>query len=100
LKGWDDAVAKDALDTAIKAWNDETAHPTPNPARDSSGASVPGGSSGSGVLAASQGAVPGTKAGGHGQHGRSGTQGPPTAAGVEAPPPDAFGRGDFEIGQV
>ena len=99
LKGWDDALAKDALDTAIKAWNDETAHPTPNPARDSPGASVPGGSSGSGVLAASQGAVSGARAGGNGQ-GRSGSQAARTATGVEAPPPDAFGRGDFEVGQV
>jgi endoglucanase len=99
LKGWDDALAKDALDTAIKAWNDEKTHPTPNPVRDSSGASVPGGSSGSGVLAASQGAVSGTQAGGSGQ-GRSGTQAAHTATGVEAPPPDAFGRGDFEVGQV
>src|ERR1700760_3991290 len=71
LKGWDDALARDALDTAIKAWNDEQAHPTPNPARDSSGASVPGGSSGSGVLAASQGAVSGAQPGGSRQ-GRSG----------------------------
>jgi endoglucanase len=99
LKGWDDALAKDALDTATKAWNDETAHPTPNPARDSSGASVPGGSSGSGVLAASQGVVSGAQAGDKG-HGRSGTQAAHTATGVEAPPPDAFGRGDFEVGQV
>jgi len=37
LKGWDDALAKDALDTAIKAWNDETVHPTPNPGRDAFG---------------------------------------------------------------
>src|ERR1039457_5598652 len=29
LKGWDDALAKDCLDAAIKAWNDEKAHPTP-----------------------------------------------------------------------
>jgi hypothetical protein len=99
LKGWDDALAKDALDTATKAWNDETAHPTPNPARDSSGASVPGGSSGSGVLAASQGAVSRAQAGGNGQ-GRSGTQAAHTANGIGAPPPDAFGRGDFEPGQV
>jgi len=93
LKGWDDALAKDALDTAIKAWNDEVAHPTPNPARDSSGASVPGGSSGSGVLAASQGAMAGAK-----KQGRPKTA--HNATGVEAPPPDAFGRGDFEVGQV
>ena len=97
LKGWDDALAKDALDTAIKAWNDETAHPTPNPARDSSGASVPGGSSGSGVLAASQGTVAGTQ---RGSKGRAGARAAHSTTGVEAPPPDAFGRGDFEVGQV
>ena len=28
LKGWDDALAKDCLETAIKAWNDEKANPT------------------------------------------------------------------------
>jgi endoglucanase len=99
LKGWDDAMAKDALDTAIKAWNDEKAHPTPNPARNSSGASVPGGSSASGVLAASQGAVSGAQASGSGQA-RSRTRPAHTATGVEAPPPDAFGRGDFEVGQA
>jgi endoglucanase len=92
-------LAKDALDTAIKAWNDEKDHPTPNPARDSSGASVPGGSSGSGVLAASQGATTGARAGGNG-HDRSGNRTKHAANGVEAPPPDAFGRGDFEVGQV
>ena len=32
LKGWDDALAKDCLETAIKAWNDEKANPTPTPA--------------------------------------------------------------------
>ena len=90
LKGWDDALAKDALDTAIKAWNDEKAHPTPNPPRDSSGASVPGGAPGAGVLAASQGVV---------SRG-SGTRPPRTSTGVDTPPPDAFGRGDFEVGQV
>jgi endoglucanase len=94
LKGWDDALAKDALDTAIKAWNDEVAHPTPNPSRNSSGASVPGGSSGSGVLAASQGAVAGA------QHGGKDRSPKHKATGAEAPPPDAFGRGDFEVGQV
>ena len=56
LKGWDDALAKDCLETAIKAWNDEKAHPTKFPGRpifeddddDNAGA---------GVLAASQGVV-------------------------------------------
>jgi endoglucanase len=54
LKGWDDALAKDCLDTAIKAWNIENAHPTPQPARAGwdEGAPEP---PGSGVLAASQG---------------------------------------------
>ncbi len=99
LKGWDDVLAKDALDTATRAWYDEMAHPTPNPARDSSGASVPGGSSGSGVLAASQGAVSGAGGGGNGSA-RPGTPAVHTANGIDAPPPDAFGRGDFEAGQV
>jgi hypothetical protein len=99
LKGWDDALAKDALATAVKAWNDEQAHPTPNPARDSSGASVPGGSSGSGVLAASQGAVSGAGAGDSSKR-RSGAKAAHGATGTDAPPPDAFGRGDFEVGQV
>lgn len=29
LKGWDDPLAKECLDTAIKLWNEEQAHPTP-----------------------------------------------------------------------
>jgi hypothetical protein len=57
LKGWDDALAKDCLDTAIKAWKDTTANPTLYP--------TDGGpdrqASRSGVLAASQGAVSGTQ---------------------------------------
>jgi endoglucanase len=94
LRGWDDALAKDALDTAIKAWNDENAHPTPNPARNSSGASVPGGNYAAGVLAASQGALAGAKPA---KKERSSKH---RATGAETPPPDAFGRGDFEVGQV
>jgi endoglucanase len=50
LEGWDDAMAKDSLNTAIKAWNDEKAHPTPMVGF---GHAAPG----SGVLAASQGTV-------------------------------------------
>jgi hypothetical protein len=57
LKGWDDALAKDCLETAIKAWKDTSANPTLYP--------TDGGpdrqASGSGVLAASQGAVVGTQ---------------------------------------
>jgi hypothetical protein len=58
LKGWDDALAKDCLDTAIKAWNDEKAHPTPV---GGGFGGAPAGASG-GVLAASQGAVAGSQA--------------------------------------
>ena len=53
LKGWDDALAKDCLETAIKAWNGEKAHPTPAPAH----LSYEGEPIASGVLAASQGAT-------------------------------------------
>ncbi|HET6169843.1 MAG TPA: glycoside hydrolase family 9 protein, partial [Terracidiphilus sp.] len=34
LKGWNDALAKDCLDAAVKLWNDEKTHPAPNPFRD------------------------------------------------------------------
>jgi endoglucanase len=60
LKDSDPALAKDCLDTAIKAWNDEKAHPTPNQSG-GSGAALAG-TPGGGVLAASQGAVTGTQA--------------------------------------
>ena len=60
LKGWDDALAKDCLETAITAWNDEKAHPTAvrfggwNFESDED-------ASGGGVLAASQGTVAGAQ---------------------------------------
>jgi hypothetical protein len=57
LKGWDDALAKDSLETAIKAWNDEKLHPTPPPARPGWDQGAPETGSGAGVLAASQGVV-------------------------------------------
>lgn len=56
LKGWDDAMAKDCLETAIKAWNDEKAHPTPMSMKPFGGDSPEEAPAG-GVLAASQGAV-------------------------------------------
>lgn len=59
LKGYDDAMAKDCLDTAIRAWNDERAHPTPFPGGGWGGA--PDAAPANGVLAASQGAVNGTQ---------------------------------------
>ncbi len=55
LKGWDDPLAKDCLDTAIKAWNDEKAHPTPWPASANFGGAAP--AAPGGVLAASQGST-------------------------------------------
>ena len=64
LKGWDDALAQDCLDTAIKAWNDEKAHPTQNSAGGGLGGAAPAGAPGGGVLAASQGAVSGAQSGG------------------------------------
>jgi hypothetical protein len=88
LKGWDDALAKDCLDTAIKAWNDEKAHPTPNPAGGAFGGAAPAG----GVLAASQGAATGA------QGARNGQGSAPTASSTTtapAPPPAGFGRGGF-----
>ena len=60
LKGWDDATAKDCLDTAIKAWNAEKAHPTPFPPSGIGGGAVAAGAPG-GVLAASQGAIQGAR---------------------------------------
>lgn len=60
LKGWDDATAKECLDTAIKAWNDEKARPTPFPATSHFGGD-PDGAPATGVLAASQGTVTGTQ---------------------------------------
>jgi hypothetical protein len=76
LKGWDDALAKGCLETAIKAWNDEKAHPTPNPVRGGFGGAAPAGAPAQGVLAASQGAAPG-------------------APGAPATPPAGVGRGGF-----
>src|SRR4029077_12668069 len=59
LKGWDDALAKDCLETAIKAWNDEKANPTPFPSRGGLGGGNPANAPAQGVLAASQGVVGG-----------------------------------------
>jgi hypothetical protein len=78
LKGWDDAIAKDCLETAIKAWDGEKAHPTQTPGGGLGGA-APSGAPGGGVLAASQGAAPGRTGG---------------ASAPATPPPNA-GRGGF-----
>ena len=94
LKGWDDALAKDCLETAIKAWNDEKAHPTPNPAapairRSGAGSVLPR----SGVLAASQGAVSGAPGA---RNGQASSGAPAGSAATSAPaslrPPASAGR--------
>jgi endoglucanase len=95
LKGWDDALAKDCLATAIQAWNDEQAHPTQSAAGGGLGGSAPAGAPGGGVLAASQGAV----AGAHAQRDRN-AQGASANAGATAPPvapPASSSRGGFGV---
>jgi endoglucanase len=91
LKGWDDVLAKDCLETAIKAWNEGKAHPTPPPAG-SFGGAAPAGAPG-GVLAASQGSV----AGAHNANAAAPSASSTTVA--PAPPPDGFDRRAFSIGQ-
>ncbi len=90
LKGWDDATAKDCLATAVKAWNDEKAHPTQAAGR-GFGAEAPDGALEGGVLAASQG-----------HRGRPGASKPATAPATAAAVPAApvgSGRGRFSVGQ-
>ena len=104
LKGTDDALAKDCLETAIKAWNDEKAHPTPNPPGRGFGGAAPAGAPGGGVLAASQGAVAGaqsgrTAAGGSGAPTSSGATGAQAPAGAPPAPPAGFDRAAFNVAQ-
>src|SRR5450631_2856726 len=87
LKGWDDALAKDCLETAKKAWSDEKANPTPFPGRGGLGGGNPANAPAQGVLAASQGVVSG------------GGRGAPAIAGVPATPPPGAGRGGFGAAQ-
>ena len=97
LKGYDDALAKDCLDTAIKAWNDEKAHPTQFPSSGGFGGATPAGPAGApagGVLAASQGAVSNA-------HNGQGSLGASTSSGAtsaQTAPPAGFGRGRFGVG--
>jgi endoglucanase len=91
LKGWDDALAKDCLDTAIKAWNDTKAHPREYPTGGSEG-DAPAGAPAGGVLAASQGVV----AGAQGARKPAGSSGAPTSSGTTNAQPAApagFGHG-------
>ena len=91
LKSYDDALAKDCLDTAIKTWNDEKAHPTPFPAG-GFGGGAPTNAPAVGVLAASQGVVSGAP------KKPAGTTAP--AAPPTAPTPTAgSARNPFAVGQ-
>ena len=93
LKGWDDPLAKDCLNAAIKAWNDEKAHPT---MAGGGFGGTPEGASG-GVLAASQGVVGGSPArrNGTGNAGASASSASTNAP--TAPPPDSD-RNAFSAG--
>src|SRR5439155_25298169 len=89
LKEWDDTLAKDCLDTAIRAWNDEKAHPTQNPAGGGLGGASPAGAPGGGVLAASQGVVSGAQGG---RNGRGSSGAPITSNSGQRAPSAGFGR--------
>jgi endoglucanase len=91
LKGYDDAMAKDCLETAIKAWNDEKAHPTPFPAGGPFGRAAP---SPGGVLAASQGSVSGGQGNRNGRA-NSGSAANTAPANPPAPPPANPDRAAF-----
>jgi hypothetical protein len=96
LKGWDDPLAKDCLDTAIKAWNDEKAHPTPMPPRGGIGGGAPANAPATGgVLAASQGAVAGAPA----SPATPPTSGTPASGLSTAPPAPPANRNPFGVGQ-
>jgi hypothetical protein len=93
LKGWDNVLAKDCLDTAIKAWNDEKSHPTP---AGGGFGGTPAGASG-GVLAASQGAVAGAQPG---RNGTGSAGAPANSASTNAPsaPQAGSDRDRFGVG--
>src|SRR6476659_4609529 len=86
LKGWDDALAKDCLETAIKVWKDTTANPTLYPTSAGPDREAPAG----GVLAASQGMVSGAQ--GRKPKSSSGTPTNSGAQGAPAAPPAGSGR--------
>ena len=93
LKGWDDALAKDCLDTAIKAWKDTTANPTLYP----TGVGSDRLPSAGGVLAASQGVVSGSQ----GDRKPKGNPSTPANSGTtnaQPTPPVGPGRRGFGVG--
>jgi endoglucanase len=96
LKGWDDALAKDCLETAVKAWNSEKAHPTPRPANAGWDEGAPE-ASGNGVLAASQGVTSGAQSRSNAPG--SATATPSATPGVQTAPLPSSSRGDARHGQ-
>ena len=96
LQGWDDALAKRCLETAVKAWHDEKAHPTPvkfggwNFEADED-------ASGAGVLAASQGTVAGAQ-GAQSRPTNATTPASPAPTATPAAPPAGSHRPDFSVG--
>jgi hypothetical protein len=63
LKGWDDALAKECLDAAIRLWNEERANPTPLPFRGGPPAAAPPAPAGAPAAAARAGqSAPGAPA--------------------------------------
>jgi endoglucanase len=92
LKGWDDALAKDCLETAIKAWKDTTANPTLYPTSAGPDREAPAG----GVLAASQGMV--SRAQVRKPKNSSGTPANSGAPGAPAAPPAGSGRSRSFVG--
>ena len=97
LKGWDDALAKDCLETAMKAWKDTNADPKRYPTDPGLDGARPAGSPGGGVLAASQGVVSGAQ---DAPKPKSNSGAPTNSGAPSAPaiPPAGFGRGRFGIG--
>ncbi len=58
LKGWNDALSRECLDTAIKLWNDEKTHPAPNPFRQFARFGSPDWSAALQLMIATRGAQP------------------------------------------
>lgn len=90
LKGWDDALAKDCLQTAIKAWNDTKANPTLYPTSSGPDRYAPA----NGVLAASQGVVSGEQ----GARKPKSSSGGATNSAAPAVSAAGFGRGRSFVG--
>ena len=97
LKGWDDSLAKDCLETAIQAWKDTTAHPAEYPTDRGLNGEAPAGVPAGGVLAASQGVVSGAQ-GNRKPADSSHTQTNSAATTAQTTPPPASGRRRSGIG--